>query len=94
MLLLYNNLLDTATLTASSEATGFPANNLKNPFRTKCWKTAGTVPGTAQLVVDFGSAQTVDAIALTGYDWATAPENSLLSSIVPTHGMPLPPWRP
>jgi hypothetical protein len=73
MLLLYNNLLDTATLTASSEATGFPANNLKNPFRTKCWKTAGTVPGTAQLVVDFGSAQTVDAIALTGYDWATAP---------------------
>lgn len=73
MLLLYNNLLDTATLTASSEATGFPADNLKNPFRTKCWKTAGTIPGVAQLVVDFGSAQTIDAIALTGYDWATKP---------------------
>jgi hypothetical protein len=73
MLLLYNNLLDTATLTASSEATGFPANNLKNPFRSKCWKTAGTIPGVAQLVVDHGSAKTVDAIALTGYDWSTAP---------------------
>lgn len=72
-LFLYNNLLDSATLTASSEATGFPASNLKNPFRSKAWKTAGATAGTAQLIIDHGSAKTVNAIALTGYDWAAAP---------------------
>lgn len=73
-LFLYNNLLDVATLTASSAATGFPANNLKNPFRSKYWKTAGATAGTAQLVIDHGTAKAVNAIALTGYpDWAAAP---------------------
>ncbi len=74
MQFLYSNLLDSATLTASSAATGFPANNLKNPFRTKTWKTAGGTPGTAQLVINHGLAKAVDAIALTGYpDWLVAP---------------------
>lgn len=74
MLFLYNNLVDSATLTASSEATGFPANNLKNPFRTKYWKTAGGTAGTAQLVIDHGSAKAVNSIAMTGYpDWLAAP---------------------
>lgn len=74
LLFLYNNLLDSATLTASSAATGFPANNLKNPFRTKYWKTAGATAGTAQLVIDHGTAKAVTAIALTGYpDWTAAP---------------------
>jgi len=73
-LFLYDNLLDSATLTASSAATGFPANNLKNPFRTKYWKTAGATAGTATLVINHGSAKVVNAIALTGYpDWAAAP---------------------
>jgi len=76
MIFLYNNLLDSATLTASSEATGFPASNLKNPFRTKYWKTAGGTAGTAQLVIDSGAGTPppVNAIALTGYpDWLAAP---------------------
>jgi hypothetical protein len=74
ILFLHNNLLDTATLTASSAAIGFPANNLKNPFRTKTWKTAGATAGTAQLVIDHGTAKAVNAIALTGYpDWLAAP---------------------
>ncbi len=74
MQFLYNNLLDSATLTASSAATGFPANNLKNPFRTKTWKTAGATVGTANLLINHGSAKAVDAIALTGYpDWLVAP---------------------
>jgi len=74
ILFLCNNLLDSATLTASSAATGFPANNLKNPFRTKTWKTAGATAGTAQLVINHGSAKAVNAIALTGYpDWLVAP---------------------
>ena len=73
ILFLYNNLLEIATLTASSAAAGYPASNLKNPFRSKTWKTAGATAGTAQLVVDHGSAKAVNAIALTGYDWASAP---------------------
>jgi hypothetical protein len=73
LLFLYNNLLDSATLTASSEAAGFPADNLKIPFRTKTWKTAGATAGTAQLVINHGSAKAVNAIALTGYDWTAAP---------------------
>lgn len=74
ILFLYSNLIDSATLTASSAATGFAADNLKNPFRTKYWWTAGATAGTAQLVIDHGSAKDVNAIALTGYpDWAAAP---------------------
>ena len=74
MIFLYSNLLDSATLTASSEATGFPASNLKNPLRAKYWKTAGGTAGTAQLVINHGAAKAVDAIALTGYpDWLAAP---------------------
>jgi len=74
ILFLYNNLIDSATLTASSAATGYPAENLQNPFRTKPWKTAGLVAGTAQLVSNQGSAKAINAIAATGSpDWAAAP---------------------
>lgn len=73
ILFLYNNLLDSATLTASSAATGFPASNLQNPFRTKVWRTAGATAGTANLVIDHGSAKAVTCVALTGYSWASAP---------------------
>lgn len=57
MLFLYDNLIDriVTTLTASSEAAGFPASNLKNPFRTKTWKTAGATAGTAQVVINLSS---------------------------------------
>lgn len=51
MLFLYDNLIDNpyVTLTASSEAAGFPASNLKNPFRSKCWLPSAAP---ASLVVD------------------------------------------
>jgi hypothetical protein len=73
VLFLYNNLISSATLTASSSATGFPVANLKNPFRTKVWRTAGGTAGTANLVVNHGSAKAVNCIALAGYNWAAAP---------------------
>ena len=75
VLFLYNNLLDTATLTASSAATGFPASNLTNPFRTKIWRTSGATAGTANLVIDHGTAKAVTCIALTGYSWTSIPDN-------------------
>ncbi len=72
-LFFYNNLLDVATLTASSAATGFPASNLKNPFRTKVWRTAGATAGTANLVIDHATAKAVTCVALAGYNWTSAP---------------------
>ena len=72
-LFLYDNLIDLATLTASSAATGFPGNNVKNPFRTKVWRTAGATAGTANLVINHGSAKAVTCVALVGYNWASAP---------------------
>jgi hypothetical protein len=73
MLFLYNNLLLTATLTGSSAATGFPVANLKNPFRSKVWRTAGATAGTANLVINHGSAKAVTCVALAGYNWLSAP---------------------
>jgi len=70
---MWNNLLDQATLTASSEDSDFPASNLQNPFRTKVWTTAGTTPGTANLVIDHGAATAVTAVVLINYSWSVAP---------------------
>jgi hypothetical protein len=73
IMFLYNNLIDSATLTASSAATGYPASNLKNQLRSKTWMTAGGVAGTANLVIDHGAAKAVTCVALTGYDWLSQP---------------------
>ncbi len=69
----FNNLFDASTITASSENSSFPASNLQHAFRTKVWQTAGGTAGTANLVIDHGSAKAVTAIILTDYDWTEAP---------------------
>lgn len=68
---MYNNLVDSATLTESSEASGFPAENVQHLFRTKVWRTSGG--GTENLVIDHGSAKAVNCVALTNYNWTSAP---------------------
>jgi hypothetical protein len=74
ILFLFENQFDTATVTSSSEAVGFPPSNLKNPFRTKVWRTLGGTPGTATLDIDLGSGtKSVNCVALTGYSWTAAP---------------------
>lgn len=74
ILFLYDNKINSATLVASSEAVGFPASNLKNPFRTKVWRTVGVVPGTATLDIDLGAGTVATTcVALIGYSWAAAP---------------------
>ena len=73
ILFLYNNLFDSATLTESSEATGFVAENTQHPFRTKVWTTEGATAGTANLVIDHATAKAVNCVVLAGYDWASAP---------------------
>jgi len=73
ILFLYDNLIDSATLTESSEESGFPAENVQHPFRTKVWTTDGGTPGTANLVINHGSAKAVNCIVLANYDWTSAP---------------------
>ncbi len=72
---LYDNLLDSAVLTESSAATGFPVSNLKNPFRSKIWRTAGTTPGTADLVFDLSSlwSTTGSNLVSNGADFTGGP---------------------
>lgn len=73
---LYNNLISSATLTASSAATGFPASNLQNPFRTKVWRTAGATAGTANLVINLSATtRTMSAsnLVANGADWTGGP---------------------
>lgn len=57
-----NNLCCDATLTASSSASGFPVDNLKDENRTKFWKAAGLfeIDSTIQeLYIDDGVPKTV-----------------------------------
>ena len=88
----YNNLFDLAyQVTPSSENDNFPASNLQNRFRTKVWRTAGAVPGTANLIIDHGTEKAVASIILANYSWASAPGtlnlefNSLNSWGAPAH---------
>ena len=70
----YDNLLLSATLSASSAASGLPASNLKDPLRGVAYRTAGTpTPGTANLVIDHIVAKGVKAVILGGYNWLSAP---------------------
>ena len=73
MIFLYNNLLDAAALTESSQASGFPVENIQHPFRTKVWRTAGGVAGTANVVIDHGVAVAISCAALINYSWTEAP---------------------
>lgn len=72
-LFMYNNLVDSATLTASTEATGFPVENIQSPLVAKVWKSAGSPAGTANVVFDLGTAQAINCVAIAGYTWTVAP---------------------
>ena len=85
---LYNNLIDSATLTGSSTATGFAASNIQNPFRGKVWRTAGATAGTANLVIDMsGITRSVTGASLIlngGFDsaatsWAASADETIAS---------------
>lgn len=62
------NLIDAAAVvqTKYSEATAFPASNLRNPQRTKVWRS-GTTAALEWTVFDLGSAQAVTACILLNH---------------------------
>lgn len=73
---LFDNLIDNAyvTLTASEEVSGFPASNLRNPHRTKTWRTSA---GPSTLVVDMSSlwAATTGSDLITNGNFNTNTDN-------------------
>jgi hypothetical protein len=65
----YNNLLDgdAVAFTPTSEAAGFPVENLANDQRSNPWRT-GASTATERVVIDLGSAQLVQALILLDHD--------------------------
>lgn len=67
------NKTDTATITASTENASFPLSNLKDPRRTKTYRSTTNAD---TVVFDLGSAQTIEAVfvmahSLNGFNVAT-----------------------
>lgn len=58
---LANNLIDSATLTASSENSQFPVLNIKNDFRTKVYRSTSN---SDNIVIDLGAAAAIDSFGI------------------------------
>lgn len=58
---LSNNLVETASLTASTENAQFPVSNIQSDFRTKVWRSTSN---SDNLVIDLGSTEPVDYIGI------------------------------
>ncbi len=65
--ILYNDLGLAATLTASTENTAFPKENVQNEHRTKIWKSTDLTSET--LDFDLGAAAAVDTIAIMNHNF-------------------------
>jgi hypothetical protein len=70
MRIAYSNLVDDATLTANSEDSGFPVENAQDQRLAKVWRTQSATGVTC--VVDLGSAQDVNTVAIIGHDLTTS----------------------
>lgn len=58
---IYNNVADTATLTASTTASGFAATNMQNSLKTSVHRSTGT---TVTYTLIWGTAQSINCVAL------------------------------
>jgi hypothetical protein len=58
---LSNNLIDSATLTASTENAQYPVSNINDPRRTKTFRSTSN---SDNIVIDFGSAEEIDHFAI------------------------------
>jgi hypothetical protein len=67
--MIYDNQVDHAAATASTEATGFPVENAVDMNRGSQWKT--TTSGTHQLTVDLGSSPTLSGLGVANHNLGT-----------------------
>jgi len=70
MILLYNDLVKSGTLTASSEASGYPASNVQHIHLSRKWRSS--TDSAESVVIDMGAAVTVDAAAIVGHNLTSA----------------------
>lgn len=61
-----NQWLDAATITASSEASGYPATCIQDSFRSRRWRS--TSINNESLAIDFGEAKNFNALALVDHN--------------------------
>jgi len=66
MIILYDNKLDNATLTASSENAAYPADNVKDLQLVKVWRTTGD--SSEYLEIDLGDSYTIEGIAIANHN--------------------------
>jgi hypothetical protein len=65
----YDNLVDGASaIAASSEASGFPVENVQDERLAKKWRTTGAAAAET-VTIDLGSAQAVTCAIIDGHDW-------------------------
>lgn len=65
--IIWNNLADTGTLTALSEDSSFPKENVQNEFKTKTWRSTGITD--EWLKWDLGSSQNVTCVAVVNHNF-------------------------
>lgn len=94
---IYDNPVDRATLTPSSEAGGMPADNLKTKLRSEKWRTTGCAsesliimtPGCEALNVlsivehNFTAAATIRVQANSSNSWASTPVDITFTALEP-----------
>lgn len=65
MKIIYNDVGLTGTMAASSEAAGYPIDNIRHPFRTKPWKSTGLEDN---IVWDFSTPTTITCVSLINHN--------------------------
>lgn len=77
--LIWDNLVDSATLTASSEDPAFPGINIANALRSKAWRT-GTSTADEDIVIDHGSAKAITCVILLDHDLTAGDSDIVLEA--------------
>jgi hypothetical protein len=67
--LLHENILESATLTASNEATGFEVENCVDKLTSTWWKPGTT--GSQSFVAELATSQTVNSVGIIGHNLGT-----------------------
>lgn len=77
--LMLTNLIDTATLTPSSEDAVLVGDNIANALRTKSWQT-GTSTADEDIVIDHGSAKAITCVILLDHDLTSGDSGIVLEA--------------
>ncbi len=75
--ILYTNTLEQGTLTATTEAVGYPKENILTENTNKSWRPTA-VP--ARMTVDFGAPVSIDSFAIIGHNLGTGVNSLVVQS--------------